>query len=43
MEARVRRDPYHARPAVTRALGFCGLIRKIAPFSRQARDTEYSF
>jgi hypothetical protein len=34
-----RRDLYRATPAVTRDLGFSGLIRKTAPFSRLLRHT----
>jgi hypothetical protein len=33
------RDLYRATPAVTRELGFPGLIRKTAPFSRLLRHT----
>jgi hypothetical protein len=33
------RDYYHATPAVTRYLGFSGLIRRTAPFSRLLRHT----
>jgi hypothetical protein len=33
------RDLYRATPAVTRGLGFSGLIRKTAPFSRLIRHT----
>jgi hypothetical protein len=33
------RDLYRATPAVTRGLGFSGLIRKTAPFSRLLRHT----
>jgi hypothetical protein len=34
-----RRDLYRATPAATRGLGFSGLIRRTAPFSRLLRDT----
>jgi hypothetical protein len=33
------RDLYRAIPAVTRGLGFSGLIRRTAPFSRLLRHT----
>ena len=33
------RDLYRATPAVTRGLGFSGLIRRTAPFSRLLRHT----
>jgi hypothetical protein len=33
------RDLYRATPAVTRDLGFSGLIRRTAPFSRLLRHT----
>jgi hypothetical protein len=33
------RDLYRAAPAVTRGLGFSGLIRRTAPFSRLLRHT----
>jgi hypothetical protein len=33
------RDLYRARPTVTRDLGFSGLIRRTAPFSRLLRHT----
>ena len=33
------RDLYRATPAVTRDLGFSGLIRRTAPFSRLLRPT----
>jgi hypothetical protein len=33
------RDLYHATPTVIRDLGFCGLIRRTAPFSRLLRHT----
>jgi hypothetical protein len=33
------RDLYHATPAVTRDLGFSGLIRRTAPFCRLLRHT----
>jgi hypothetical protein len=33
------RDLYRAAPAVTRSLGFSGLIRRTAPFSRLLRHT----
>jgi hypothetical protein len=35
----VGRDLYRATPAVTRGLGFSGLIRRTAPFSRLLRHT----
>jgi hypothetical protein len=34
------RDLYRARPAVTRGLGFSGLIRRTAPFSRLLRHAK---
>jgi hypothetical protein len=33
------RDLYHATPAVTRDLGFSGLIQRTAPFSRLLRHS----
>jgi hypothetical protein len=33
------RDLYRATPAVTRGLGFSGLIRRTAPFSRRLQHT----
>jgi hypothetical protein len=35
----LERDLYRATPAVTRDLGFSGLIRRTAPFSRLLRHT----
>jgi hypothetical protein len=35
----IGRDVYRATPAVTRNLGFSGLIRRTAPFSRLLRHT----
>jgi hypothetical protein len=34
-----RRDLYRATPILARGLGFCGLIRRTAPFSRHLRHT----
>jgi hypothetical protein len=34
-----RRDIYRATPAVTRGIGFSGLIRRTAPFNRLLRHT----